>query len=69
MQKLKIYASRGQIVVEGVSGVGVNLYDLNGRFLATRKENYDQISFDVPISGTYIIKPEGFPAKKVVVIR
>lgn len=67
--ELKIYPNRGQIVVEGASGLNVSLFDINGRLLATKRENHDPVRFDVPISGAYLIKPESFPARKIVVIR
>ncbi len=66
---VKVYVSNGQIVVEGASGLGISLLDINGRLLATRKEGYDQVRFDVPASGAYLIKPEGGVARKIVVIR
>ena len=67
MLELKIYPNRGQIVVEGASGLNVSLFDINGRLLATKRENNDLVRFDVPATGTYLIKPEGFQAKKIVV--
>lgn len=69
MLELKIYPNRGQIVVEGASGLNVSLFDINGRLLATKRENNDLVRFDVPATGTYLIKPEGFQAKKIVVKR
>ena len=65
----KIYTSQGRIVVEGAEGNTVWLYDVNGRVLATRQDEYLPLQFDVPASGTYLIKVGRHPARKIVVIR
>ncbi len=65
----KIYTNQGQIVVEGVDGNNVWFYDVNGRVLATKRDEYAPLRFDAPASGTYMIKIGNYPAKKVVVIR
>ena len=67
---VKVYASNGQIVVEGAEGNGVMLFDINGRRLEAIRQTYDHlIRFDVPVSGTYLVKIGNYPARKVVVIR
>ena len=65
----KVYSSQGQIVVEGAEGNRVTLYDVSGRMLATMRDDYSALRFDVPASGTYLIKVGALPAKRVVVIR
>ena len=65
----KVYSSRGQIVVEGANGNQVWLYDAVGRLLATRQDDYSALRFDVPATGTYLIKVGNHPARRVVVIR
>lgn len=65
----KVYSSQGQVVVEGADGKFVTLFDINGRMIATRREYDTAIRFDVPSSGTYMIKIGSQAAKKVVVIR
>lgn len=65
----KIYASQGQIVLEGAEGNLVTLYDVNGRMLATKRDRYCTLRFDAPASGTYMIKIGNHPARKVVLIR
>ena len=65
----KVYSSQGQIVVEGADGNMVTLYDISGRVLATRRDEYAPLRFDVPASGTYMLKIGNHPARKVVVIR
>ena len=65
----KVYSSQRQIVVEGAEGNLVTLYDVNGRML-TAKQDYDMpLRFDVPVSGTYLVKIGNHPAKKVIVVR
>ena len=65
----KVYQRDGQIVVEGADGNTVWLYDVNGRVLATKQDDYSSLHFDVPASGTYMIKIGNHPARKVVVLR
>lgn len=66
---LQVYADRGQVVVEGAEGGLVTLFDLTGRVLATRRDEYSPLRFDVPCAGTYLIKVDDRPAHKIVVIR
>lgn len=65
----KIYLHGGQIVVEGAEGNRVWLYDLSGRLLATRQDSGAPLRFDVPASGTYMVKIGNFTARKIVVIK
>ena len=65
----KIYTSRQHIVVEGADGNTVWLYDVNGRVLATKQDEYIPLKFDVPASGAYLVKIGSYHARKVVVIR
>ena len=65
----KIYTSRGQIVVDGAESNTVWLYDVNGRVIATKQDEYSPLHFDVPASGAYLVKIGNHPARKVVVIR
>ncbi len=59
----------GQIVVEGAEGNSVTLYDVNGRMLATKRDDNGPLRFDAPASGTYMIKIGNYPARKVAVVR
>ena len=65
----KVYSNRGQVVVEGANGNMVTLYDVTGRVLASKQDDYMPLRFDAPVSGTYMIKIGNYPARKVVVIR
>ncbi|MBO4308051.1 MAG: leucine-rich repeat domain-containing protein [Bacteroidales bacterium] len=65
----KIYSSNGRIVVDGAQGNPVWLFDVNGRVLATKQDEYSLLRFDVPASGVYMVKIGNHSARKVVVIR
>lgn len=65
----KVYSSHGQIVVEESNGNRVTLYDISGRIIATKQDYNTAINFDVPTSGTYMIKIGNHAVRKVVVIK
>lgn len=65
----KVFSSQGIIVVEGANGNTVTLYDAIGRILATKQDYGTPLQFDIPASGTYMIKVGTYPARRVVVIR
>lgn len=53
--------------VENPAGLIVRLYDLTGRQIATSKLSV--INYQLPTSGVYLIRADGQPARKVVVVR
>ncbi|MBP5341854.1 MAG: hypothetical protein J6Y52_05805 [Bacteroidales bacterium] len=59
MEKVKIYAEEGRIVVEGAEGMEVRVYDVKGSQLANR---------DLP-AGVYMVHVGDLPARKIVVVR
>ena len=65
----KIYTSNGQIVVDGAERNTVWIYDVNGRVLATKQDEYSPLHFNVPASGAYMVKIGRHPARKIVVVR
>ena len=65
----RVYSSHSRIVVEGAEGNNVMLFDMNGRLLATRRDEYARLEFEVPISGAYFVKIGNYRAQKVVVIK
>ena len=67
--RTKIYSNYGQIVVEGAEGNTVTFYDMAGRLLATKRDDYTLLRFDVPASGTYLVKVGNAPARRIVVVR
>lgn len=76
---VKVYASNGQIVVDGAEGQTVTLYDVMGRkmtysspltsFGSPSPNLGEELRIDVPVSGTYLIKIGDWPARKVVVLK
>lgn len=64
-----IYTCNGQIVVEGANGNNVCLYNVNGRLLATKQDEFLPLHFDVPASGAYLVKIGNHLVRKVVGIR
>lgn len=69
MINAKIYSSHSRIVVEGADGNNVMLFDMQGRLLSTKRDEYSVLEFEVPISGAYFVKIGNYKAKKVVVIK
>ena len=65
----KVYSSHGRVIVDGANGNTVTLYDVNGRMIATKRDEYAPLHFDVSTSGTYMLKIGNHPAHKVVVIK
>ena len=65
----KIYQRDGQLVVEGAEGHRVVLYDAVGRMLATKREDGEMVRFDVPATGTYLVRIGNAGVRKVVVVR
>lgn len=68
MLNAKVYSNKGQIVVEGADDKMVTFYDISGRCLATKQDYGTAIRFDVPATGTYMIKIGNHAARKVVVM-
>lgn len=66
----KIYTSHGYIIIEGANVDKIMLFDINGRLLGVqRNEGNGIVRFDVPTSGTYIVKFGNNITRKVVVIK
>ena len=59
----------GQLVVENAGQNTVALYDAAGRQLAVRRNEGAPILFDVPASGTYLVKVGSAPARRIVVVK
>lgn len=67
---VKLYQRDGKVVVEGSGNNPVTVYDVSGRQIQAIKQSDSQIvAFDVPVTGTYLVKIGNHPARKVVVIR
>ena len=65
----KVYSVNGQVVVEKATGLTVTLYDAAGRQLAVRRNEGAPLLFDVPASGTYLVKVGPAPARRIVVVK
>ena len=65
----KVYSANGQIVVENTDGHAVTLYDAVGRTLAVKHAAPQTIRFDVPATGTYLVKVGNAPACRIVVVK
>ena len=64
-----VTAADGRIVVTDANGHTVTLYDAAGRQLAVRRNEGSPVHFDVPASGTYLVKVGSAPARRIVVVR
>jgi 2,3-bisphosphoglycerate-independent phosphoglycerate mutase len=69
LKGIAVGASMDNVIVEGANGNNVMLFDMSGRLLATKRDDYSRLEFEVPISGAYFVKIGNFRAKKVVVIK
>ncbi len=69
MVNVKVYTYHTQIIVEGAQGLAVRLYDINGRLIATKRDDSPITYFYVQTSGTYLVRVGEYPARRVVVIR
>ena len=65
----KVYSVNGQVVVETADDLTVTLYDVSGRIVATRQSHIQTITFDVPSTGTYLVKVGNAPARRVMVVK
>lgn len=65
----KIYQRDGHVVVEGVELQTVTFYDAVGRVMAVKRNEGDTIRFNVPASGTYLVKVGSAPARRIVVVK
>ena len=65
----KIYPDNGQVVVEGAEGNTVSIFDISGRLLAIRRDGISTLRFDVPVSGTYLVRIGTATPRRIVVIR
>lgn len=71
LSPVKIHVDGSDIVVQGADGRSVQLFDAVGRRLAVKPSTpHDAlIRFATPASGTYLVLVEGYPARRIVVVR
>lgn len=65
----RVYLEGGQIVVEDAGKYVVSLYDVNGRLLASKQDEFAPLRFDVHTSGTYMLRIGNYYTRKLVVIK
>lgn len=61
----QVYVRNGNIVVAGAQGQRIGIYDMMGRCVSLSTNPQTA----VPASGVYMVKIEGVPVKKVVVVK
>lgn len=66
---LHIITAGGTLYITGTEGRLTQLYDAMGRLISTQSNALGMIQFDVPASGIYLIKVDGYPPKKIAVLR
>lgn len=64
-----LYAERGDIVISGLQGEPLTIYDLNGRTMAYYPYVAGTVRYTVPVSGSYVVRVGSFAARKVAVVR
>ena len=66
---ISVFTREGSIVVEGIEGIETTVYDMMGRRMnGERRAGSGVRVIPVPASGVYLVRIEGLPARKVVVI-
>ena len=66
---INVIAQGNQLIVNGTADSIVTLYDATGRTLAIKQSGAQTITFDVPATGTYLVKVGNAPARRIVVVR
>ena len=67
-ENLRVYVLNGQVAVETAQGVRLHLYDAAGRELQNVISTGRDL-FEVPASGSYLLRAEGIGTRRVVVTR
>lgn len=65
----KVYSNNGNIVIEGAEGNTVMVFEINGHVVATKQDYGAPLRFEVPATGTYLVKIGRHAARKIVVIK
>lgn len=61
-----VFANGLQLTVRGAEGHALQLFDMTGRLLLTRRSADG--TYRIPTPGIYILRVDGFRPKKVVVV-
>lgn len=62
-----IYSSNGNIIIKGIEGLDVSIYDVSGRCLFSQSNAPETIQHAVSSSGIYLIKVADIPIKSIIV--
>ena len=67
---IRVWAASGCLYIEGANSKSVYVFDMTGRLVNSRLLSEEGVkSVPVPASGLYVVKIDGLPVRKVVVIR
>lgn len=69
MANVTVYGAESRIVVRGAEGKDVNVFDINGRMVASQLNAADAVEFRMASTGVYLVKVGNAPAKRVLVVR
>ncbi len=69
VSNINVFMEGKQIVVENTGDYTVTLYDVSGRALDRRVSPDQKIYFDVPLSGSYLIRVGNVLTQRVVVVK
>ena len=69
VSNIKVTVENNQIVVENTGDYTVTLYDVAGRAIERRVSADQRIYFDVPLSGSYLIRVGDVMTQRVVVVK
>jgi len=64
-----VTVAEGTLFITGVEGRPTQIYDAMGRIVSSQSNATGIIRFDIPASGIYLIKVDGYPAKRIAVLR
>lgn len=65
----QLAAAGREIVIKGVSGMNVEVFDAIGRMIYGTKRSDDELHISPATSGCYVVRVGGYPAQKVVLLR
>ena len=61
-----VYSNGLQLTIRGAEGHALQLFDMTGRLLLTRRSADG--TYQIPSPGIYILRVDGFRPRKVVVV-
>lgn len=64
---VKVLAENSSVVISGAAGKQVNIYDMMGRQIVSAKVSDDNVRYQMPTSGVFLVRIEDKTAIKVVV--